>query len=87
MSSFLTELRRRNVFKVAAGAGQWALAYLAVGENDRALGWLTCVVEKAEAQEGDQGYFATNTIRGNVLNDPVLERPEFAAARERLRIE
>ncbi len=71
----------------SAGAGQWALAYLAVGENDRALDWLTRVVEKAEAQEGDQGYFATNTIRGNVLNDPVLERPEFAAARERLRIE
>jgi hypothetical protein len=69
------------------GRRAWALAYLAIGENTQALEWLTRVAEKAEAKEGDQGYFATNTIRGNVLNDPVLDQPEFVAVRDRLRIE
>ena len=70
-----------------AGTGTWAMAYLAIGDYDRALEWLTRTAEKADAAEGDGGYFATNAIRINRLNDPVLETARFRAIRDRLRID
>lgn len=67
--------------------GQRALAYLAIGNLEQAATNLERVVAKSEAREPDAGYFATNNIRRNVLNDPVLETSPFVELRARLVID
>ena len=66
------------------GAGDWALAYLAIGDTEEALAWLHQAVAKVESNEHDEGFFALMTIKANPHSDPVLERPEFIAIRRRL---
>jgi Flp pilus assembly protein TadD len=66
------------------GAGGWAMAYLAIGENEKALEQLELGVERARAKVLDPGFFQLMNLRMNVTNDPVLEQPEFVAVRAEL---
>ena len=72
-----------NVDRV--GAGDWAAAYLAVGDNEQALAWLNRALERIEAQEPDLSMLVLLRLKQNVFSDPVLEEPEFAAVRKRIR--
>ena len=66
------------------GAGTWAQAYLAIGDRASALRWLERAAEKVQNQEPDAGFFNLMFIKTNILNDAVLEEPEFVAVRNRL---
>jgi TolB-like protein len=66
------------------GAGGWASAYLAIGDQARALEWLRVGAERAREKKLDQGFFTLMNIRMNPTADPVLEQPEFVAVREAL---
>lgn len=65
-------------------AGANAMSYLAIGDRESALSWLEVAAEKAERNEPDAGFYSLMFIKMNVLNDPVLEEPEFVALRDRL---
>jgi TolB-like protein len=67
------------------GAGGWALAHLAIGNVNEALEWLERGADKASRHEPDAGYYSLMNIRMNYTGDPLLERPEFADVRNRLR--
>jgi hypothetical protein len=67
------------------GAGGWAFAHLAIGDQAEALASLRRGVERASRHEPDPGYFTLMNIKMNITNDPVLEQPEFVDARDRLR--
>ncbi|HUF72650.1 MAG TPA: hypothetical protein VMR74_07110 [Gammaproteobacteria bacterium] len=67
-----------------AGAGDWAMTYLAIGDAEQALQWLQRAVGKVEANEPDEGFWNLGHIRGNVFADPILERPEFIELRRKL---
>src|SRR5690606_1634000 len=64
--------------------GMWALAYLALGERDRALDVLERVIDRAERQELEPAFLPLMMLRLNEVADPVLELPEFVDARGRL---
>ena len=66
------------------GAGAWALAYLAIGDQKRALEWLQVAADKVENHEVDAGFFNLMHMKANTLDDPVLEQAEFVALRNRL---
>jgi TolB-like protein/Flp pilus assembly protein TadD len=66
------------------GAGGWALAYLGIGDQARALEQLRLGAERARDKMLDQGFFSLMNIRMNHTEDPVLEQPEFAAVRAQL---
>jgi Tfp pilus assembly protein PilF len=66
-------------------AGNWALAYLAVGDLEAARDALETVIEKIANQEPDAGHLTLRLIRTNIYSDPVLDQPEFAALRAQLR--
>lgn len=67
------------------GAGGWAMANLAIGDNERALEWLEIAAEKTAKHEPDEGFFNLINLKMNVTNDPVLEQPEFVDVRNRIR--
>jgi tetratricopeptide (TPR) repeat protein len=67
------------------GAGAWAAAYLAIGEDEKALEWLAAAAEKAGRHEADAHFFGLMDLRMNLLADPVLDRPEFVAVLGRIR--
>ena len=67
------------------GAGAWAEAYLAIGEREKALQWLERAARKAAWHEPDAHFYSLMNLRMNVLADPVLDRPEFAAVLSRMR--
>ena len=67
------------------GPGAWVEAYLAIGEHEKALDWLEVAAEKAAKHEPDAGFYSLMNLRMNVLADPVLDRPEFAAVLGRIR--
>ena len=66
------------------GAGGWAMAYLALGDQEQALKQLRIGAERARDKVLDQGFFPLMNIRMNVTGDPVLEQPEFATVRAQL---
>jgi tetratricopeptide (TPR) repeat protein len=68
----------------ALGAGAWAMAYLAIGDEVSALEQLEIVAEKARNHEPDQGYLNAMNLRMNFLNDARLEQPEFVDVLSRL---
>lgn len=68
----------------ALGAGAWAMAYLAIGDEASALEQLEIVAEKARNHEPDQGYLNAMNLRMNFLNDARLEQPEFVDVLGRL---
>jgi adenylate cyclase len=67
------------------GAGGRALAHMALGEHDEALKWLRAGADKAARHEIDAGMFSLMNLKQNYTADPVLERPEFVAARAQLK--
>jgi TolB-like protein/DNA-binding winged helix-turn-helix (wHTH) protein/thioredoxin-like negative regulator of GroEL len=68
-----------------AGAGAWAMAYLAVGDEARALEWLEIAAEKAANHEPDEDATVLVALKTNVTNDPVLRQPEFVDVMSRIR--
>jgi TolB-like protein len=67
------------------GAGGWAMAYLAIGDEARALEQLEIVAEKARNHVPDEGYLAALNLRMNFLDDPRLEQPAFSDVLSRIR--
>ena len=66
------------------GAGGWAMAYLAIGDQEKALEQLRIGAQRARDKVLDPGFFQLMNLRMNVTNDPVLEQPEFVAVRGEL---
>lgn len=66
------------------GAGGRAMAYLGVGDHEKALEQLRIGSQRARDKILDPGFFSLMNIRMNVAADPVLEQPEFAAVRAEL---
>jgi tetratricopeptide (TPR) repeat protein len=71
--------------KTDFGAGAWVEAYLAIGEHEKALQWLERAAQKAAWHEPDASFYALMNLRMNILADPVLDRPGFAAVLSRIR--
>jgi len=67
------------------GAGGWAVAYLAVGDETRALEQLEMAAEKARNHESDSGYLSLMNLRMNFLNDPLVTTPRFAEVLARIK--
>jgi adenylate cyclase len=65
--------------RVAAAA--WAWAYLAVGDSRQALHWIKVLGEHRYPYEA---MFAALNLEANWFDDPILEQPEFVAARRKL---
>jgi TolB-like protein/Tfp pilus assembly protein PilF len=66
------------------GAGGWAYAYLGIGDEERALEQLRIGAQRARDKVLDPGFFQLMNLRMNVIDDPVLEQPEFVAVRAEL---
>jgi tetratricopeptide (TPR) repeat protein len=62
------------------GAGGWTMAYLAIGDQTRALESLELAAQKAANHELDEGFYILLALKSNVTNDPVLEQPAFVRA-------
>ncbi len=67
------------------GAGAWAVTYLAIGDEERALEQLEIVAAKARNYEPDPGYLNVMNLKMNYLADPALEKPEFVDVLGRIR--
>ena len=67
-----------------AGEGDWAVAYLAAGDYEKALDRLSRATDKISAGEGDEGFWNLIFIVRNIYSDPILERPEFVEVLSRL---
>jgi TolB-like protein/Flp pilus assembly protein TadD len=63
------------------GAASWAMAYLGIGDEERALDFL---VAASDVTRGGEGYVALTFLAGNAFGDPVLEQRTFVEARRRL---
>ncbi len=63
------------------GGISWALAYLGIGDQERALEQLNWV---AENKLPDEGVFFYGFFVNNLWNDPILDQPEFEEVRSRL---
>ena len=75
-----------EVMGAASGSeGPPVLAYLAVGDVAAALERLERAAERAERHEPDPEFYTVVGLRPNLLADPVLVRPEFAAVLARIR--
>jgi hypothetical protein len=66
------------------GAGTVAMAYLAVGERDKAIAQLQIAVDRAERREPDGGFLSLMIIKNNVIQNAILEEPQFRDLRARL---
>jgi TolB-like protein/tetratricopeptide (TPR) repeat protein len=71
------EMEEKQSAGTRFGAGGWALAHLAVGNEAEALEQLRIAARKAAEHEPDEGFFALMSLRRNVTNDDVLRQPEF----------
>jgi tetratricopeptide (TPR) repeat protein len=67
------------------GAGTWAVAYFAIGDDQQALRSLEAVAQKARNHEPDQGYINVMNLKMNFLVDPRVEKPPFADVLSRIR--
>ena len=67
------------------GTGGWAMAYLAIGDEKQALGWLEKAAEKAANHEPDEGFWQLMYLGMNFTNDPVLKKPEFVRVLSRIK--
>ena len=67
------------------GAGGWAMANLAIGDEARALEELRVAAEKAANHEPDEGFFQLINLKLNITNDPVLRQPEFVEVLDLIR--
>jgi TolB-like protein len=60
------------------GAASWTLAYLGIGDEDRALDFL---MTASDTTQGGEGYLALTFLLGNAFSDPVLDQQKFVEAR------
>ena len=67
------------------GVGTWAMAYLALGDEEEALRRLEAAAEKARNHEPDQGYLHLMNLKMNFLADPRIEEPRFREVLSRIR--
>ena len=72
------EMERREAAGTPFGSGGWAMAYLALGDQPRALERLESAADAAARHELDEGFFNLMALRANVTNDDVLRQREFA---------
>jgi TolB-like protein/tetratricopeptide (TPR) repeat protein len=79
------EMETKEAAGTRFGAGGWAMAHLAVGDESRALEQLRVAARKAAEHEPDEGFFALMALRTNVTNDDRLRHPEFVEVLERIR--
>lgn len=70
---------------VDVGVGTWAMAYLALGDEEEALRRLEAAAEKARNHEPDQGYLHLMNLKMNFLADSRIEEPRFAEVLSRIR--
>lgn len=80
----VAEMQEKEAAGTRFGAGGWAMAQLAIGEQQRALEWLAMAAEKAAAHELDEGFFNLMALRANVTNDDRLRQQDFVAVIERI---
>ena len=80
----VAEMQQRETAGTRFGAGGWAMASLALGDEARALEWLETAADKAAAHELDEGFFNLMALRANVTNDDTLRQRQFAAVLERI---
>ena len=59
----------------------WALAFLALGDDEQALHWLNTA---ADSPEPYVGYFGLMRMQLNSMASPVLDEPRFREVRDRL---
>jgi len=81
----LVELLAERVPDRHHQAGNWVLAYLAIGDRAQARESLETVIAKITDQVPDAGFLTLRLIRANIYSDPVLDEPAFQALREQLR--
>ena len=67
------------------GTGSWALGYLAIGDDERALAQLELAATKARNHEPDVAYLNLMNLKMNFLNDPRVTTPRFAEVLARVR--
>ena len=67
------------------GTGGWALAYLAIGDEKRALEQLEAAAVKVRNHEPDLGYLSLMNLKMNFLADPLVTTPRFAEVLARIR--
>jgi len=79
----VAEMRARGD-ETVFGVGGWALAYLAAGDETRALRMLEAVAVKARNHEADQGFLSLMNLKMNFLADSRLEEPRFAEVLSRI---
>jgi TolB-like protein len=63
------------------GAASWAMAWLAIGDEERSLEFLSAA---SDAVRNGEGYMALTFLAGNAFSDPVLEQQRFVDARRKL---
>ncbi len=68
--------------RTRVGPAQLGLAYLGVGDPERALAQFNTAIDSQDTPAA--GYTITAQMKANVLSDPILERPEFIDLRQRL---
>jgi TolB-like protein len=67
------------------GDGTWAMGYLAIGDEQRALERLEAVAAKARRHEPDRGQIAVMNLKMNFLADPRLDSGPFKDVLDRIR--
>jgi TolB-like protein/Flp pilus assembly protein TadD len=70
---------------VEIGSGGRAMVNLARGDRAGAVRELEAAIVKSQNHQIDEGFFNLLNVRMNVTADPLLEEPELAALRERIR--
>lgn len=81
----VAQMQQREALGTRFGAGGWAMAALAVGDETRALEWLERAAGKAAAHDLDEGFFNLMALRANVTNDDVLRQRRFADVLDRIK--
>ncbi len=74
----------RALSEADLGAGAWAVAFLAGGDEESALEQLEIVAERARDHEPDAGFINAMNLKMNYLDDPRLEQPEFVDVLSRI---
>jgi tetratricopeptide (TPR) repeat protein len=66
------------------GAGNWAMALLAVGDEQKALEWLETAARTAAAHDADASFLNLMQLRSTRSLHPALTRPEFGRVLDRI---
>ncbi|HET8700018.1 MAG TPA: tetratricopeptide repeat protein [Gammaproteobacteria bacterium] len=66
------------------GAGNWAMALLAVGDEQKALEWLETAARTAAAHDADASFLNLMQLKTTRSLHPALARPDFAQVLDRI---